>query len=107
MGLFNFLKIKKKPQKFGGIIQCVNLNEFWNSLEEEERQLVRDLYRYDPEGVNIRPVDIDHPVSNVKYPANAVYFLEDNAKRIRDEGLSEVVAEKLVAEANRLKQSKV
>lgn len=96
MGLFDIFKRNKI--NYGGIIESLNLQDFWSDLEEKERQTVRDFYNDEIPWEDIKPVDVDSPKSNYGYKKGAFNFLENIGKWASGNG-DYLLSEKLLLKA--------
>lgn len=72
------LNVQQKEKKYGGIIQQLQLDDFWDNLDPHERSFIRNCTRWSFGG-SIKGEDIDHPNSLATTKRNDCRFLLGNA----------------------------
>ncbi|WP_368657534.1 hypothetical protein AB3Z07_20230 [Metabacillus halosaccharovorans] len=89
MGIKNIFQLKqptfnrnlsdqKKKKKYGGIIHQLQLDDFWDNLDPQERSFIRNCTKWSFGG-SIKGKDIDHPNSLATTKRDDCRFLLGNA----------------------------
>ena len=97
------LTIPKKEKQYGGIIQQLQLEDFWHHLEVHERSFIRNCMKWSFGG-KFNGEDIDHPDSTAQTKRDDCRFLIGNAAWAFD-SKEYVLAEKILNEVIRRSQS--
>lgn len=101
--MFKLINIfKKEKRKYGGLIEALGLSDFWDSLNEDERQFIRECYSKSMSiGNNKKPEDLDGSNTKIIYttqtPSNFLNAYAVWAKSAKKYEL----AEKLLKEAEK------
>ncbi|WP_226530800.1 hypothetical protein [Metabacillus niabensis] len=72
------LNVQQKEKKYGGIIQQLQLVDFWDNLDPHERSFIRNCTKWSFGG-SIKGEDIDHPNSIATTKRDDCRFLLGNA----------------------------
>ncbi|WP_175640683.1 hypothetical protein [Metabacillus schmidteae] len=72
------LNVSRKEKQYGGIIQQLQLEDFWHNLEIHERSFIRNCVKWSFSG-RFNGEDIDHPDSHAQTKRDDCRFLMGNA----------------------------